>query len=153
MRNRVIQKLTAYLAGLAILAGSAGMYGISAFAAESLTDDLATLSQCDAAGTTSANIGFSKKDLSAHGITDTSRVYKLKDDGDLDSQTYLVYQTQKEFESISLEAAYLKKNGQIAGDIQFETSPDGVAYTPFPQMTKTVDTGGLGRQLLEKNRV
>lgn len=140
MRNRVIQKLTAYLAGLAILAGSAGMYGISAFAAESLTDDLATLSQCDAAGTTSANIGFSKKDLSAHGITDTSRVYKLKDDGDLDSQTYLVYQTQKEFESISLEAAYLKKNGQIAGDIQFETSPDGVAYTPFPQMTKTVDT-------------
>ena len=72
--------------------------------------------------------------------------------GDLDSQTYLVYQTTKEFESISLEAAYLKRTDRY-GDIQFGGIPRRRCLYALSADDQDGDIlGGLSRQLLEKNR-
>ena len=137
MWKNVWKKCVAGLTSITLLSSCAGLFGMPVFADDSFYDNLTDLSLCYAPETTSDNIGFSTKDFSAHGISDNNRAYKKSDAGELDTQTYLVYQTERAYTSFRVEAAYSMKGGKIAGDLQFEVSADGETYTPFTAVTRT----------------
>lgn len=103
-----------------------------------IRDDCANFTKMAAELTTSDNIGIAGSAQTWAG-SDKSRMYKKSHDGDLDSGTYVTYQTESPVTYFKVVGGHFRA-GDVFAPFQIELSADGVDFQPFNDVEYALST-------------